>query len=269
MRIDRELSKLKAGLLMCVLGCSIVSVQADDLQKKLANPVADLITLPFQYNATLNTGPLDKPQHTLNIQPVIPVKFDEWNMINRAIVPILSNPAFTPDQDRKSGMGDVLYQMFFSPADANKPIWGIGPAFMLDTASDDRLGTGKWSAGPTAVALMQEGKWSLGALVTQVWSYAGDDDRDSVSQLQVQPILNYIVDPTWSVGYIGIVTADWHEQRESQKWTVPLGVSLQALTRPQGFVPVNYIAGAGYNVIRPDTGGDWFVRFQVNFILPK
>lgn len=259
-----------AGWFLCILMGSAGLASADEeLQKKLANPVADLITVPFQYNGTFNTGPLDKPQHTLNIQPVIPVKLGEWNMINRVILPVLSNPAFTSEQDRENGVGDVLYQMFFSPAGANKPIWGVGPAFMLDTASDDSLGTGKWSAGPTAVALMQEGKWSYGALVTQLWSYAGDDDRDSVSQLQLQPILSYIIDPTWSVGYIGILTANWHEQRSSQKWVVPLGVSLSALTKPKGFVPVNYIMGAGYNAIRPDTTGDWFLRFQVNFILPK
>ncbi|KAF0811986.1 hypothetical protein IGB42_03528 [Andreprevotia sp. IGB-42] len=241
----------------------------DELQKKLANPVADIVTLPFQYNTTLHVGPLEKPQQTLNIQPVYPTTLnDEWKWINRAIIPVTSNPAMAANGERETGLGDITWQSFFSPKSEGL-IWGFGPAMLLDTASKDALGTGKWSAGPTALALVESRQWTAGALVTQLWSFAGDDKRSDVNLLQLQPIISYRLNPAVSVGYIGIITANWEEKRSSQRWTVPVGGSVSGLTKPHGFVPVNYVLGAGYNAIRPDSAGDWFFRFQVNFILPK
>lgn len=252
---------------MCCQGAAVAD---DDLQTKLANPVADLVTLPIQLTTTLNSGPQDRPQHTLNIQPVYPVRLGgTWSLINRLIVPVLSNPAVAPGQDRKNGLGDIVYEGFFSPAAQGGLIWAVGPIVQMRTASDDRLGSGKWSAGPAALVLSQAGPWSLGALLTQLWSFAGADDRASVNQGQIQPIASYKLDAQHSIAYAGTITVNWQEDRSSQRWTVPLGVTYSTLTKPAGFVPVNYIAGAGYNVIRPDAAGTWFVRMQVNFILPK
>jgi len=214
-----------------------------DLQKKLSNPIADIVTLPFQWTTNYNAGPFEKPQYTLNIQPVYPIKIGGgWSLINRAIVPLLSNPAVLPGQDRQNGLGDI---------------------------TDERLGAGKWSLGPAVVGLKEAGPWTVGALATQVWSVAGDDNQPNVSAFTLQPIVSYRLDSKQSLGYIGIVTADWEQKRSSQRWTVPLGASYSLLVRPEGFVPMNFVVGAGYNVIRPDNASDWFVRFQVNFVLPK
>jgi hypothetical protein len=243
----------------------------EELQKKLSNPVADLVSVPIQYTGTFNVGPLGRPQHTLNIQPVYPMKLNsEWSLIHRAIVPLISMPAFAPDQDRKSGLGDIVYEGFFSPTP--KPggiIWGAGPAIQFKTASDDRLGSGKYAAGPAVVALVQPGKWSLGALVTQLWSFAGDDSRAQISQFQLQPLASYQLSAAHTIGYLGTITANWKENRSSQRWTVPLGLSYSILTKPPGMGPVNFILGAGYNVVRPDNAGDWFLRFQANFVFLK
>jgi hypothetical protein len=118
------------------------------------------------------------------------------------------------------------------------------------------------------VALQQAGRWSVGALVTQLWSFAGADDRASVSQMQIQPIISYRLDAQHAIAYTGTIVADW-KRDSGNRWTVPLGGTYSILTKPPGFVPVNYIVGAGRNVVRPDGGGDWFVRFQANFILKK
>jgi hypothetical protein len=77
-----------------------VSAQSDEeLQKKLANPVSDLITVPLQLTTTLHAGPFERPQHTLNIQPVYPMGLGgSWSLIHRLIVPLLSNPAAAPGQ---------------------------------------------------------------------------------------------------------------------------------------------------------------------------
>lgn len=251
---------------------TIAAAHAQDsstLQKNLVNPVADLVTLPFQYTGTTHVQPGDSWQHTLNIQPVYPVRLNSrWNLINRAILPVLSNPG-APGQDRKTGIGDLSYEAFFTPsATAGQGwIWGVGPILTFDTASNRLLGQGKHAAGPALVAVREPGAWTFGALVSQAWSFGGSDERPSVSRLQFQPILSYRLSPRHSIGYTGTINADWH-RHGSQRWTVPLGLTWSILSRPPNFVPINTLIGGGYNVMRPDGAGTWFVRFQLNFILP-
>jgi hypothetical protein len=185
-------------------------------------------------------------------------------------VPVISDPGLLPGSGRTNGLGDITYEGFVAPpAGANGLIWGVGPILVMNTATNDVLGQGKWSLGPAAVVLSQSSAWTVGALATQVWSVAGESDRPNVSAFSLQPIVSYRLDSTQSIGYIGTLTANWDEKRTSQRWTVPLGISYSLLVRPERFVPMNFVIGAGYNVIRPDNSSDWFLRFQVNFILPK
>ena len=118
----------------------------------------------------------------LNIQPVIPVRVGNWNLINRPILPLIDQPALVLGQDDETGVGDLNYQLFISPAEAGKWIWGVGPTLVIPTASNDALGTEKWSLGPSLVALTMPGRWVIGGLATQVWSFAGEDAREDVSQ---------------------------------------------------------------------------------------
>jgi len=269
-RIRCRLGALLVGAPMLLAPLCAGAAEDDEaLQKKLANPVSDLVTVPLQFTTTLHVGPNELPQHTLNIQPVYPMQIGGgWSLIHRLIVPVLSNPAAAPGQDRKNGLGDIVYEGFLSPAPKGGFIWGAGPILQMRTASDEHLGSGKWSIGPAVVALQQEGRWSLGALVTQVWSFAGAEDRGNVSQMQIQPIINYRLSAQHAIAYSGTIVADWKAD-SSNRWTVPLGATYSILTKPAGFVPVNYIIGMGRNVVRPDFAGDWYFRFQANFILNK
>ena len=261
--------RTRLALVAGLIGALPVARADEELQKKLANPVSDLITVPVQLTTTGDVGPERRPQHVLNVQPVYPMRLSsEWSWIHRLIMPLLSNPAFAPDEERKRGVGDIVYEGFLSPTPRGGLIWGVGPIVQAPTASDDRLGSGKWAAGPAVVALQQEGRWSVGALVTQVWSFAGDDDRARISQMQIQPIVNYRLSGEHSIAYAGTILVDW-KQHDDDRWTVPLGATWSALTKPAGFVPVNYVIGGGYNVIRPDHAGTWFFRFQASFVLPK
>jgi hypothetical protein len=232
------------ALALPALLCPLFATADEDLQTKLANPVSELVTLPLQFTTTLKHGSLAKPQHTLNVQPVYPLSFGSWKLINRLIAPIVSTPALTPGEDRKNGLGNITYEGFFSPASTGGLVWAVGPILQLRTATDDRLGSGKWSAGPAAMVLTQTGPWSAGVLVTQLWSFAGDDLRPKVNQTQFQPILNYRLGPVHTLAYTGTVSANWAEDRSSQRWTVPIGITHSTLTKPAGFVPGNYIIGA-------------------------
>ena len=147
-----------------------------DLAKKTQNPVADLISVPFQNNVNFGVGPDDDVQYILNIQPVIPFRLTEdWNLISRTIVPLIYQPELAPGVGEVFGLGDIQQSLFFSPAKPGTVIWGVGPILQFPTATDDSLGQGKWGAGPTAVALTVQGPWVLGALVNNVWSFAGDE----------------------------------------------------------------------------------------------
>ncbi len=164
-----------------------------DLAKAVQNPVADLISVPLQNNTSYNIGPNERASNTLNIQPVIPVHLSERVLlISRIILPITYQPDLTNTGGGSSGFGDTNPTFFFSPAKPGKLIWGVGPAFILPTARQRSVGTGKWSAGPAAVALIQPDPWTIGVLASQVWSFAGPSDRSTVSLMTVQYFVNSI-----------------------------------------------------------------------------
>jgi hypothetical protein len=242
------------------------------LARKAQNPVADLISVPFQLNVNFDTGPLEKTQEILNIQPVIPFSLnDDWNMITRTILPVISQPAYTPGQGRKNGLGDINFSAFFSP---KKPtsggwIWGVGPALILDTATDDRLGQGAWSAGPTGVALKMHGAWVTGALISNVWSFSEDKGRSKVNQMLIQPFINYNF-PTKPGRYLSfspIITSNW-EASGGDRWTVPVGLGIGQIMK-FGKQPANLQLAAYYNAVRPDDASSWQIRAQFVLMFPK
>ena len=243
---------------------------AEDLAKKVQNPVADLISVPFQNNFNFDVGPEDDLQYVLNIQPVIPFKLStDWNLITRTIVPIISQPGFTPTQDRTTGLGDIQFTAFLSPAKSEGLIWGVGPIIQFPTNSNDRLGNDLWGLGASAVALKLEkgSPWVYGALVNNVWSVGGSGSDPSYSNFLVQPFLNYNFPGGFYLTSAPIITADWKAD-SGDRWTVPLGGGAGKIVRI-GRLPVNFQLQAFYNVATPDNGADWQLRFQFQFLFPK
>ncbi len=243
---------------------------AGDLARAVQNPVADLISLPFQNNTNFNFGPQEDTQNILNIQPVIPVHLtDRWMMITRTILPVVSQPAFRPGQDREFGLGDSLFTAFFSPKDRGlwlgDWLWGAGPAVLLPTSTDDRLGPGEWGAGPSAVALTMPGRWVIGSLLSNVWSFSGDN---SVNLFTWQYFVNYNLDYGWYLTSAPIITANW-EADSDNTWTVPFGGGFGRVFL-MGRQPINASLQGYINVEKPDDiGPDWSVRLSIQFLFPK
>ncbi|TGW06688.1 transporter, partial [Mesorhizobium sp. M2D.F.Ca.ET.145.01.1.1] len=177
----RLAATLASGLLVC---SAAWAEDTQDLAKKLSNPIASLISVPFQFNWDQGYGPNDGDKGYVNIQPVIPFSLnDDWNVISRTILPVAYQHDIAGPSGNQFGLGDISQSLFFSPKKptANGIIWGVGPVFLFPTATDELLGGQKWGAGPTAVVLKQKDGWTVGMLANHIWSFAGDGDRSDIN----------------------------------------------------------------------------------------
>ena len=243
--------------------------EAAELAKKLANPIASLVSVPLQYNYDQYGGVNDGASASvLNVQPVIPFSMSEdWNLITRTIVPLKDQQDFPQSGMNESGLGDIVASQFFSPKapTAGGWIWGAGPVELLPTATDDGLGGEQWGIGPTAVALKQTGPWTVGFLTNHIWSVAGDDDRDDVNATFLQPFVSYVTPTKTTIGLNTEATYDW----ESEQWSVPVVGQVAQLFKigPQ---ILQLAVAAKYWADSPDNGPeDWGLRVQLTFLFPK
>src|SRR5574341_970556 len=191
-----------------------------DLAKQTQNPVANLISVPFQNNFNFGAGADNKMVWIMNVQPVIPISLSkDWNLITRTIVPIINQPSLFPGMDSAFGMGDINPTLFLSPAKPSKFIWGVGPTMTLPTATESELGSGQWSMGPAVVGLFMDGPWVVGALANQQWSITGWTDTN-VNQLLIQPFVNYNLADGWYLTSAPIMTGNFSASGGNH-WTVP------------------------------------------------
>ena len=214
-----------------------------------------------QICALLNVGPDDRNQNILNIQPVYPFSIgDDWNVITRTILPVMSQPL--ADGDRQNGLGDTSFTAFFSPKDSAKLTWGVGPVVLIPTSTDDSLGAGNWGGGLSAVFLGMPGHRVVGSLFSNVWA------RD-VNLFTWQYFINYNI-PNGNGLYLTsapVMTANW-EADSDNRWTIPVGGGVGKIFKI-GKQPINGQVSAYYNVEKPKFGADWQLRLQLQFLFPK
>ena len=240
-----------------------------ELAKKLSNPVANLISVPFQNNFDFGIGPRNAFKYTVNIQPVIPVSLnDDYNVIIRTILPVIYAQGSVPGQHDHSGLGDVTQSFFFSPkAPVGGWILGAGPVGLYPTATDNALGSEKLGLGPTVVVLKQDKGWTYGFLGNHIWSVAGDQDRAYVSSTFLQPFVSYTTKKFTTYSLNSESTYDWN----NTQWSVPFNLTVAQLVKI-GKMPVQFQFGPRVYVERPNkpvVGPDWGLRFSVTLLFPK
>ena len=258
----KAISLFAVGILMSLSSATSAQDSAEDLSVQAANPIANLMSLPFQNNTEFGIGPFDRAANVLNFQPVLPFAGGKW--ITRTIIPISWIPDVTAESGMYStGLSDILFTAFYVP-DSGSIMWGVGPVFEFPTGGEER-GSQKYSAGLSGVVLAQPGSWTLGCLANNVWSYAGDSDAGDVNKGILQYFLVYQLGGGWYLNSAPIISVDWNASGE--KWKVPFGAGGGKLMF-LGRLPLNLQSQAYYYAVGPDNGPDWQLRFQAQFFLP-
>lgn len=274
---NSEMKETKRGhvthALMISLGTSLAAIgparaaedPSADLARKLSNPIASLISVPVKVNWDTGIGSAGADRFTFLFQPVAPFSLsDDWNLITRTIVPYIDTESPVIGGGSEAGLGDITQSFFFSPKAPTDSgwVWGAGPVFLYPTATNG-MGSGKWGAGLTAVALRQSKGWTTGILANHIWSFAGRENRGDVSLTFLQPFVSYTTKGATTFSLNTESTYDW----SNEQWTVPVNVSVSQLV-VLDTQPISLSAGARTYLERPENGPDWGLSFTVTLLFP-
>jgi hypothetical protein len=256
-----------AMALLPLLAQNTCAQSAEEMAKKMANPIAAVISVPFQANWDSEIGPnRDGNRTTVNLQPVVPISLnDDWNIISRTIVPLVSQKLPSVGDGSQSGVGDVVQNLFFSPKQptSNGVIWGAGPVMLIPSGAD-KISANKWGLGPTGVVLKVDGPLTYGVLANHIWSVAGTGSQE-ISSTFIQPFFTYTTKSATSLTIQTESTYDWNQKQ----WNAPVGLSVGQILK-LGDQPIQLSAGARYYADSPESGAHgWAFRTTLTFLFVK
>jgi len=234
---------------------------AEELAKMSQNPLANMMSFPFQNNTVFGVGDFERTTNVLNIQPVLP--FFDGKLITRTIIPLASKPV--GESETLTGIGDISFSAFYAPTPKNGLTWGVGPIVVIPTGND--VSSKKWSIGPSLLVLKMEKKWVYGFLVNNVWSVGGDENANDINSMLIQYFINYNFPGGWYLSSAPIITANW-EAPEGEQWVVPFGGGGGKIIKI-GKLPLNLQAQVFYDVAKSEGKGNMSLRLQAQIMLPK
>jgi hypothetical protein len=227
------------------------------------NPFADFFKLPIESDTGFNVGPHHNAGESFSAEPLIPFRLNrDWDLFIRPDLAV----TYQPSPHEQFGLNDTQVSLFLGPHNASEWIWGIGPIFELPTATSDALGSGRWSAGPTAALVYSKDPWFNYILTYQLMSFAGDRDRGSIDETYLEPQVSYNTESGWYLDCDPSITFDWTEN-EANGWAVPMGADL-GKSFDSGKQPMSLEIGAYDFLKRPDGYPQWFIRLQITWLFP-
>jgi len=239
----------------------------EELAKKLANPVSSLISLPLQNNSDFGIGETKGSRNTLNVQPVIPLALSEKvNLIIRIVQPVITQYNITGLGEHQRGLGDAVVTAFFSPIEIKKGIiWGLGPVFLIPDGTHELFTRKKFGTGVSGVILTQSKGWTIGALLNQVWSIAGNSERPDISQFYILPFISYDYKNGAGYGITFEMTQNW-KTNTTDLW---LNTNMNGVVA-FGKQKTSLALGPRFNLAAPVTSkAAWGVRCSLTFVFPK
>lgn len=243
------------------------------LAEEVQNPISDLVRLGFGNNTLFGAGMNNHLFNTFNFQASTTKRFGDWVLLNRLNIPIpyLPATAFENKTGSLSGLGDIEYTGFFARDESKrrfKLIGGLGPTFVLKTATDDRLGSGKWSVGPTLALVTIPEPLVIGAILRNLWSFAGDDQRFKVNIFLIEPFVNVNFPNGWYLTSTPPITANWEARDKRNRWTVPVGGGFGKVLFRGEKRPLNIRVQGFYFLEKPDRAPDWTLQVQLQILFP-
>lgn len=262
------------GVILGFLGSQIAhSEEIKQLAEEVQNPVSDLVRVGFTNATFFGAGFNNHLFNNFQLEASTTRRFGDWALLNRLTIPIPYFPAtaFEDKTGSLAGLGNIQYTGFFARDESKrrfKLIGGVGPTFVLNTATDNRLGSGKWSVGPSLAIVNVPDPWVIGVVASNLWSFAGDNQRLKVNLLSVKPFLNYNFPNGWYLTSTPSITADWEAEDRRNRWTVPIGGGVGKVMFRGEKHPININVQGFYFLEKTDRAPDWTLQMQFQLLFP-
>jgi len=239
-----------------------------ELARKVQNPISNLTSALLENNFNSGFGTTQGLQYVANLEEFYPVKLsDGLNLVQRFILPFISQPETIPGQGGHGGLGDIQYQAYLTSVNSTGFVFGLGPIVSAPTAYPHELGNGKWSLGPALAAVIVQKDWVGGVIGNELVSISNYNDRPNVNQMQLQPFLNFYFSNAWYISSSPVITANW-QAPNNNRWDVPVGGGIGNVFRISR-APIKTEVQAFDHVISPQQGPNWSARLQIQFLFPS